>query len=621
MTRYIPDEIVEDIRSKADVTDVIGSYIQIKRAGNGKFKALCPFHQEKTPSFHINSERQTYHCFGCGKGGDVFRFVMEREGVDFPNAVHILADRYNVIIPELESNRRTGNFPKVVNSGGKVEKNRLYKLNEELAVFYQNFLQMHPDSPVAHYLHERQLSPDVISNFRIGAAPAEWTEAFDYFVSRGYTAEEIIESGSAIKKEDTGRVYDRFRNRLIFPICDEQGRVVGFSARTVESETQGAKYVNSPETPVFRKSKILYALPLARAGIKNIGNAILCEGQMDAIAMHRAGFNNAVAPQGTAFTDEQARILRRYTDHVLISFDSDEAGLKATLRTIEILLPVGFSIRVVIMPSGYDPDTLFREQGVEGVQKAIDEAMDFFDFVSMQAEKEFDKTTPWGQSKIVETMLTHISKIKNTVLRSAYCSQLAQRLSLPQNAVFQELNRFRKQDKFRSERTESRQQEQVLPPEHVVQTQPLKPINNLILKTEEILLELALSHGTVGKQLAEQLPSEMISDTPVGKALNDVIAMTINGEWEDAEGMLIARLADIPDPAISRILTAPSLYSEDSGKAHEKQQKALSDCISKIKKFHIKLTLDNLLQQIATSTGEAKIELLKQYQEKKKELL
>lgn len=614
-SRFIPDETVEEIRDKADIADVIGSYIQVKRAGPGKFKALCPFHHEKTPSFHINSDRQTFHCFGCGKGGDVFRFVMDREGVDFPNAIHMLADRYNVIIPEPEPAQQQGHtFPASVNIGGKVEKDRIYKLNEELAGLYQNYLLSHPESPVAQYLHGRQLPPDIISNFRIGAAPDEWTAAVDYFVSKGYTEEEVIESGSAIRKEETGRVYDRFRNRLIFPIWDEQGRVAGFSARTVEADSQGAKYVNSPETPVFHKSRILYALPLARAGIKNIGNAILCEGQMDVIAMHRAGFNNAVAPQGTAFTDEQARILKRYTDEVLISFDSDEAGQKATLRTIEILLPVGFSVRVISMPPGYDPDSLYREQGAEAVERVIDQGLDFFDFVFMQAGKEFDKSTPWGQSKIVETMLNYISKLKNTVLRSSYSSRLAQQLALPQNAVFQELNHFRKKDNFRSDNRSSNEPEKpALPPQIPMQ----KPLDNVVRKAEETLLELALSHGTIGKQLAEQLPVEMVSDTPVGNALNEVIAMTLNGEWEDAEDTLIKKFTHAPNPVITRILTAPVFNPED----YEKQQKAFSDCISKIKKFHAKQALDSLQQRIASSAGEEKNELIRLYQQKKKELL
>lgn len=630
MNRFIPDEIVEEIRDKADVADVIGSYIQVKRAGSGKFKALCPFHQEKTPSFHINSDRQTYHCFGCGKGGDVFRFVMEREGVDFPNAVHMLADRYNVIIPEPEQRQHGGgSFPATVNTGHKVQKDRLYKLNEEVAVFFQNFLANHSQSPVAQYLYGRQLPPDIISNFRIGAAPDEWTAAFDFFISRGYTQEEIVNSGSAIRKEDTGRVYDRFRNRLIFPIWDEQGRVAGFSARTVEAETQGAKYVNSPETPIFHKSRVLYALPLARGGIKNMGCAVLCEGQMDVIAMHRAGFNNAVAPQGTAFTDEQGRILKRYTDQVLIAFDSDDAGLNATMRTIEILLPIGFSVRVVCIPSGYDPDTLYREYGAEGVEKVTDEALDFFDFVLMRAENEYDKTTPWGQSKIVDTILNYVSKINNTVLRSSYCSQLAQKLALPQNAVFHELNRFRKQDKFRSDRAENRhqyhqhqqQQQQDAPAPAPLEVPPQKPVNKAVLNAEEVLLELALSHGTIGKQLAEQLPAEMISDTPVGKALNEVIAMTLNGEWKEVEDTLIAKFSHAPNPTITRILTSPSLKSKDPEKIHEVQEKALNDCINTIKKFYAKLALDNLQRQIAVSTGEEKQELMKLYQIKKQEML
>lgn len=619
MNRYIPDEIVEEIRSKAEIADVIANYIQIKRAGSGKYKALCPFHKEKTPSFHINSDRQTYHCFGCDKGGDVFRFVMEREGVDFPNAVHMLADRYNVIIPEPEQNQQRGSF-QASDSGHKVQKDRIYKLNEDMTKFFQTYLSQNPQSPVGQYLNSRQLNVEVINNFRIGAAPNEWTAAFDYFIARGYTQEELIASGSVIRKEDTGRIYDRFRNRLIFPIWDEQGRVAGFSARTVESETQGAKYVNSPETPVFHKSRVLYALPLARGGIKNMGCAILCEGQMDVIAMHMAGFNNAVAPQGTAFTDEQARILKRYTDQVLIAYDSDSAGIKATLRTIEILLPIEFSIQVVCMPQGYDPDTLFREYGPSGIEKVTDQAIDFFDFAMMQVEKEFDRKNPWGKGKIVQVMLGYISKIKNMVIRSSYTAQLAHNLGVSQDAVFQELNKSRKQDNFRSNRFNSRENTQQQNPSSNPEISVQKPLDSGILKAEETLLELALSHGTIGKRLAEQLPVEMISNTPVGQALNQVIAMTLNGEWEDAEDVLLKQVTHKPNSTITRILTSPSLHVDDSEKTHEIHEKALNDCIRKIKKFHAKSFLNKLQQKIANAHGEEKNDLMKIFQQKQKEI-
>ena len=350
MNRYIPDEIVEQIRDRADIAEVVGTYIQVKRAGANRFKALCPFHNEKTPSFHLNQDRQAFHCFGCGKGGDVFGFIMEKENVDFPNAVHLLADKYNIIIPE-----DTKNFGGAADNRPKgPRKDRLFKVNTAAAEFFVKTLIGNPSSPVGEYLKTRNLPQEVITDFSVGAAPDDWHAIQNHLATLDFTQEEMIASGILVENEKKN-IYDRFRNRLMFAIWDEQNRVVGFSGRSVDKDPQGGKYVNTPETPLFKKSKILYALPLAREAIKKHSHVILCEGQMDAIALHRAGFKNTVAPQGTAFTDEQARILKRYTDNIKIAFDSDSAGAKATVRSIEIMLPIGFNIKVVTMPPNSDP--------------------------------------------------------------------------------------------------------------------------------------------------------------------------------------------------------------------------------------------------------------------------
>ncbi|MFA6714295.1 MAG: DNA primase, partial [Victivallaceae bacterium] len=356
MNRAVPDEIVEEIRSRCNIVDVIRSYIPLKKAGGGTWKALCPFHNEKTPSFTVSEARGRYHCFGCGAGGDVFRFVMDWEKVDFPNAIHILASKCGVIIPE-----KTYSSPEdrqqAKQRAGKRE--RLYQINKEFAEWYALLLKNNPEWPVSQYLAQRGIPPETAQKFQLGAAPDAWDASLTHGKELDFSEEELLESGIVLVNEENKRVYDRFRNRLVFPIWNEQGRVVGFSARTIEKEVPGAKYVNSPETPVFKKSGILYALPLARKAIQEHNMAILCEGQLDTIAMHRAGFECAVAPQGTAFTDEQARILKRYTDRIYLAFDSDAAGQKASARALELLLPLDFEIKVMRFPPGSDPDEIF----------------------------------------------------------------------------------------------------------------------------------------------------------------------------------------------------------------------------------------------------------------------
>ncbi len=611
-SRYIPDEIVEQIRTRADIVDVIGSYLPLKRAGSNRHKALCPFHNEKTPSFVVSSDRQTFHCFGCNTGGDVFKFIMEKESVDFPNAIHMLADKYSVVIPEPDLKHQ--HHAQAPPRGPNIKKERLYKLNEELAVFFEKHLHTYPQSEVALYLQQRGVPADVITNFRIGSAPNDWHGAHNYFLKQGYSQDELISAGILVSN-DSGNVYDRFRNRLMFSIWNEQGRIVGFSGRSVEQDPQGGKYVNTPETTLFIKSKILYALPLARDAIKSRNYAILSEGQLDTIAFHMAGFTNAVAPQGTAFTDEQARILKRYTDRIIIAFDPDSAGQKATLRTIDILLPIGFDIKVLQMPEGSDPDLTFRNSGQAGLEQLVQSSLTFFDYIFNQATSQNDISTPWGKNQAVDTVLKIISKISAPVLRSTYSSQLAHKLSLPDNAVFQELNKFRRQDHFRAKKSNYLSTE-VPPPKNAVPQAPQIP--KAVQKAEAGLLELALSHGTYGNQLAETLPNNMISDTPVGKALNTVISMTLNGEWEFAENKLRAQLAETPSPEISKMLTSPSFESENSEKQHEIQEKAFADCLARIANHYRKLEINELSARMATAEGEEKQRLLAEYQEKVK---
>jgi len=605
MNRAVPDEIIDEIRARCNIADIIRSYIPIKKSGHGTWKALCPFHQEKTPSFNINEQRQHFHCFGCGKGGDVFRFVMEWEGVDFPNAIHLLASKCAVIIPEKTYTNPEERRQAAERSN---QRERIYAINEEFASWYAAQLHEHPESPVAQYLQTRGIPDDIAARFRIGIAPDSWDASFNHGRALGFSEHELFESGIVTSNENSGKLYDRFRNRLIFPIWNEQGKVVAFSARTIEKNPEGAKYVNSPETPVFKKGNILYALPLARQEIQKTGFAILCEGQLDVIAMHRAGFCNAVAPQGTAFTDEQARILKRYTDKLYISFDSDSAGIKAAVRALEIVLPMDFEVKVIQFPEGRDPDEIFRASGSEGLKQMVDNAADFFDFLCRRILSQFDQNTPFGKSRSVAETVPFIRKISKPVARDLYIQKLAGMLNIKPDAIYQELNKIRQDESsaFRSIVKSDREKGPAL------EEQAINRIADLptdIIHAEEVLLEIALASQNVSLRLSQELPPEMISDSPVGHALNEIISLTMNGEWQDASAHLGSMEHEKHDPKVSQILTKECSYPED------KLEKAVNECIAAIKKYFKEKKKSEVLNQLRNSTTpEEKQELLKQLQ-------
>ena len=322
----------EQIRAASDIVDIIGSYVPLKRAGVN-FVALCPFHKEKSPSFNVNPQRQIFHCFGCGKGGDVFTFVKEIENVEFMDAVRRLAERAKIPL-EFE------------NSPGEQQsrhlKDQLLEIHEQLTQRWQSCLASEAAGQKARdYLAGRGVTAEAIKLFRLGAAPEAWDDTVNWARSKNFDLATVEKAGLIIRKEETGRYYDRFRGRLMFPICDEQGRVVAYSGRVLPGDESPAKYVNSPETAIFTKSRIFFGLDKSKRAILDAGFAVICEGQLDLIACFMGGVQNIVAPQGTAFTDQHARILKRYANEVVLCFDSDNAGQNAAVRALDHLLASG----------------------------------------------------------------------------------------------------------------------------------------------------------------------------------------------------------------------------------------------------------------------------------------
>ncbi|HEV2045727.1 MAG TPA: DNA primase, partial [Chthoniobacterales bacterium] len=422
----IPSETIEQIAAANDIVEVIGAYFPLKRAG-ANFKALCPFHQEKTPSFHVSPQRQTFHCFGCGVGGSVFRFVMEYEHVDFPASVRKLAAR--VGIP-------------VVEERGAADEDRqhearrtLLKLHAEAAEwFHENLLKKEFAQPAREYLKQRGVDRQVAKSWQLGFAPDAWDTFLKWALDRGYSRSQLLQSG-LVKPRDENRpeseVYDRFRGRVMFPICNDVGEVIAFSGRLLQSGAEAAKYLNSPETPLFRKGNVLFGLHKTKRGLIEANCAIVCEGQLDLIALFEAGITNVVAPQGTAFTEGQARILKRFVDEVVLCFDADAAGQKAAERSLDALLQNDLIVRIVDMPPGQDPDSLIRRDGKDEFEKRVATARDFFDHWIEREVAIVDLSSLGAKMQLARRLAETVSHVHDPLMRGEVVSKVSARLGVP----------------------------------------------------------------------------------------------------------------------------------------------------------------------------------------------
>ena len=431
----------QQIKDKIDVVDLVGEYVQLKPAGIN-YKGLCPFHREKSPSFMVNRERQRWHCFGCNKGGDIFTFLQELEGMEFIEVLKHLADRAGVKLENTRGSEIAGN-----------QKNRLKEISEQAARFYHEFLLRMPAAePAREYLQKRGLTDETIKHWRIGFVPDQWELLTQYLLKKGYGVEDLIAAGLTIKKEGAmnGRgFYDRFRGRIMFPIFDMYGAVVGFTGRVlVETEKSGGKYVNTPETPIYNKSSIVFALNFAKNIIKEKDLIVLVEGQMDVIACHQAGMENVVATSGTAMTEIQVRLLKRYTDNMALAFDADSAGQNAAKRGIDIALAEGMNVKVIRIPEGKgkDPDECLK-QNKEVWFESVANARDIMVWYIERAFSLHDPKSPQGKQKIAAEVLAEIARIPGAVTQDHWLNDLASKLQLDTAVLREELRRMAERQK------------------------------------------------------------------------------------------------------------------------------------------------------------------------------
>lgn len=530
MPGRISDQIIEQVRHANDVVDVIGTVFPLKRAG-ANFRALCPFHKEKTPSFNVNPTKQIWHCFGCGKGGDVFKFVMDYENLDFLGAVRRLAERAGI---KVESEDATGHAVRG-------EKELLFRLHDEAAAFFQE--NLHAADVAKRYLEKRQIPLEVARQWRIGYALDAWDGLLQWAERKKYDPTLLATAGLALPR-DNGGLYDRFRGRLMFSICDEQGRVVGFSGRILTDAKDQPKYVNSPETPIFQKGRILFALDKAKRTIIEDKFAVICEGQIDTIACHEAGITNVVAPQGTALTEQHARILKRYADEVVLMYDADEAGQNAIVRSAEPLWEAGMALRVAVIPAGHDPDSLIKAEGGAKLRELIDGGESFFAYLLQRLSHQHDPKTERGKLQIVRQMAEWLARIPSPVLLATYSQQTAQRLDVPENAIRQELQKLQRNRLGPAASA---------PPPEAEETIATAPN----LTEETLLLQLMLADMRLVDLALERLDPTWLSTSVAGAVIGRILKLHAAGKW-DGPHTLMNALADAEeDRLVSELAVTP----------------------------------------------------------------
>ncbi|MDE2230637.1 MAG: DNA primase [Candidatus Omnitrophica bacterium] len=426
----IPNDVIQQVIERSDIVEIIGNYTALKKAGRN-FKALCPFHNEKTPSFVVNPDKQIFHCFGCGAGGNAVGFIMRQERLEFPEAVRVLAQKCGVEIPETQA---------APSSPSRELKEEILKINAQAAAFFHDMLlgSRKDDAKAARdYLRGRGVNLETAKKFQLGFAPDEWDALLKYLRSKSISEELIAKAGLIVAREGKSGHYDRFRNRIVFPIADVQNRCVAFGARAM-TDSDGAKYINSPETPVYTKGRHMFGLQLTRASVGKLDKIIVVEGYMDMIMPYIHGVENIAASLGTALTADQIRLVRRYTPNVVMLFDADAAGQAAMVRSLDLLIDEGMDVRVATLPEGQDPDSFILSQGLEAFSARIDGAVSLLDFKFSWLSAQHDPATVEGKSKISRELLATIARFKSEVAKYELTKVLAQKLNVPEGILLKQ---------------------------------------------------------------------------------------------------------------------------------------------------------------------------------------
>lgn len=562
MPGLIPENILEEILSRVDIVEVISAYMPLKRSGRN-FKAACPFHQEKTPSFMVSPDRQIYHCFGCGESGNAFKFLMRYERMEFPEAVEALAKKAGVVLPEAQK-QDAGTFSLLT---------QIFALNESATTFYEYNLQSLEGTKAKDYLLKRGITEQSIRLFKIGFALERWDALINHLRTK-HAHLSVIEKAGLVLAKDTGGYYDRFRNRIIFPIFDLKSRVLGFGARVLDNSLP--KYVNSPETAVYTKGRNLYGLNWAKDGIREQDFVVVTEGYLDFIIPYQEGLKNIVASLGTALTLEQVRLLKRYTHNVVLVYDADSAGEMATLRSLDIFIEEEMQVKIASLPKGFDPDSFVRKFGIEKFKEAIAQASTLFDYKLKVLKSRHDHRDIEGKGKISQFMLESIGKLKNAVLKSEYIKRLGQELDVKEEALLQEIKKVK-----------------TLNPSALASSAiNRKPLH--INPTERLLIRLMLQENSFIEHIRKSLEPADFQDERACRIVSIMFDLVQQGRNVEPKALI----NHFGEEDISQVV-CESMFIDDLNP--ENRERLMYDCIARMKSDKLKLRREHLYDQIKTA--------------------
>lgn len=579
MARY-SEEILNEVRQSNDIVDVISQYVHLKRSGRNYF-GLCPFHNEKSPSFSVSPDKQIFHCFGCGVGGNVITFVSQIEGLNFVETVQMLAERANIQLPTLQNNGDTQR---------EILKDKVYKVNEFTAEYYHQNLYK-PQAKIAQeYVKKRQLTNETLKSFRIGFS-GKFDELYQELKKQGFQEQEILESG-LVNKNERGQYIDRYRNRLMFPICDARGRVIAFGGRVLDDSKP--KYINSPENVVYSKGRHLFGLNVAKKG--DTKKILIVEGYMDVISLHQRGITNVVASLGTALTEQQGWLLRKNSEQIILSFDSDEAGIKAKLRSIEILQNMGCDLRVLQLEGAKDPDEYILKYGNMRFQNAVDKAFSVVEFKVKILKKELNLENTNDKIKFLNEIAKLISKVDNTMEREVYIEKIAKEYDISKEAIYAEVNKLT----YKNDKTEKVLER----PKTVVIHKKVetKEVSESIKRRENTIISILLT----GDLSIYEIIKQNIKPEDFQDEINQKIAQKLYEEFEKGNSNINGIIDNLEQDQQNQITM---IMAEDY--EIEDLEKAIDDIIQAYKRDKLnnrKLEILELLEQSSDNEEKKKLE-------------
>ena len=586
MSNRVPDTIIDEVRSRTDIVDLLSEFLPLKKRGKNFF-GLCPFHHEKSPSFSVNPEKQIFHCFGCGVGGNVFTFLMEYEKLSFWEALKFLAKRANVLLPQQD-----------VDAKQKAEEDALFYANQFAAEYYQHvLLKTKMGHKALDYVTKRGYSEATIENFLIGYAPSGWSHLIEAAQKKSLSAEALEKAGLIIPREKAGGYYDRFRDRIIFPIVNLTGKVIGFGGRILTESENLPKYINSPETRIYNKGKILYGLFQAKKAVREADRVVVVEGYTDMISLFQAGILNVVASSGTAFTSDQARLIGRYTKNVLLLFDADSAGAEASSRGVEILLEHNLDVDIVSLPVGTDPDGFIKERGKAALIELLEKADSFVDFIIRRTAGSQDVSTVKGTARAVENVVAVLLKIRDEVKRSLWTKKVSEILSVDERMIQHAINR-------------ARRSRGSIPDEEEIYSKksPLQTAEEMV---EHGLLKLMLADQILLKRVLEELHPDDFQNPDARE-----VATLLSQMNEDGQCLDLAHLVGCLQRTGAKNLVS-SLSMEES--PEENRQDLLQGYLRFVKQDQITRKLAEVREEMKKAQQERQeervLQLMSQFQE------